>query len=310
MTTAMHQAAEMKSEDDAFRRLVRQLDSAATLLLARPLTGGVSASVTVVVFSRGNGQHDRVIVRRHGEVDRGRNPNVARDEFTLLRHLYEAGLPVPRPLLVTEAGDPFPVPALVISYMEGATEFAPTDQDGYLATAATTLARIHRVALSPDLAFLPRMTLAPGARPADLDMSMSEGRIRDALEAAGNVAQSRVNPDVLLHGDYWPGNLLWHEGELAAVIDWEDAHTGDPLADLGNSRLEFLWAFGPGAMATFTRVYLAHAGIDTSHLPYWDLLAALRPCGKLATWGLAPDDERRMREQHAWFVDQALAALA
>jgi hypothetical protein len=63
-------------------------------------------------------------------------------------------------------------------------------------------------------------------------------------------------------------------------------------------------------MAGFTGAYLAWANLNSGNLPYWDLRAALRPCGKLATWGLAPDDEQRMRDQHAWFVDQALAALA
>ncbi len=308
MTDDADEVTEPDSEEASFRRLVRLLDPAATLLQTWPLTGGVSATVTVVELARANGERERVIVRRHGEADLGRNPHVARDEFALLHHVHGAGLPVPRPLLASDAGDPFPAPALVIAFVEGATEFAPANQQGYLTTAATTLARIHRLAASPELAFLPRLVLAPGRRPAQLDVAMGEGRIRDALASAANRPQA--NPNVLLHGDYWPGNLLWRDGELAAVIDWEDAHTGDPLADLGNSRLEFLWAFGPEAMAAFTSAYLAQAKIDTSNLPAWDLWAALRPCGKLGTWGLEPDDERRMRDQHAWFVDQALAALA
>jgi aminoglycoside phosphotransferase (APT) family kinase protein len=118
-----------------------------------------------------------------------------------------------------------------------------------------------------------------------------------------------VNASVLLHGDFWPGNLLWRDGALAAVIDWEDAQVGDPLADLGNSRLEFLWALGHEAMTGLTNRYLALTAIDTGALPYWDLVAALRPCGKLADWGLEPATEQRMRQRHAWFVDQAFKGL-
>ena len=62
----------------------------------------------------------------------------------------------------------------------------------------------------------------------------------------------RRNPAVLLHGDFWPGDVLWQAGRLTAVLDWEDAQVGDPLADVGNTRLEFLWAFGREAMQQFT----------------------------------------------------------
>jgi aminoglycoside phosphotransferase (APT) family kinase protein len=48
----------------------------------------------------------------------------------------------------------------------------------------------------------------------------------------------------LVHGDFRHGNLMVHaERGLAAVLDWELAHLGDPMEDLGwicvNS-----WRFG------------------------------------------------------------------
>ncbi|NIS35883.1 MAG: phosphotransferase, partial [Actinobacteria bacterium] len=48
------------------------------------------------------------------------------------------------------------------------------------------------------------------------------------------------NPDALLHGDFWMGNVVWDGDEIAAVIDWEEACVGDPLADLAGARLDFL----------------------------------------------------------------------
>ncbi len=91
--------------------------------------------------------------------------------------------------------------------------------------------------------------------PATLDDSLAEGRIRAALEAAWPWPQQ--NTSALLHGDYWPGNILWRDGRLVGVIDWEDAALGDPLADLANSRLEIFWAFGGDVMHDFTRRYTA-----------------------------------------------------
>jgi aminoglycoside phosphotransferase (APT) family kinase protein len=35
------------------------------------------------------------------------------------------------------------------------------------------------------------------------------------------------------HGDYKPDNILHADGEILAVIDWERARIGDPMADLG-----------------------------------------------------------------------------
>ena len=107
-----------------------------------------------------------------------------------------------------------------------------------------------------------------------------------------------------------------------AVIDWEDAKLGDPLADLATSRLDILWIFGRDAMQEFTRHYqsIMHRSALTSdftNLPYWDLSAALRPASAIAEWaavyppwGRADITEKTMREGHKWFITQAFRALA
>jgi aminoglycoside phosphotransferase (APT) family kinase protein len=38
---------------------------------------------------------------------------------------------------------------------------------------------------------------------------------------------------VLVHGDYHYGSLLFREPAVVAVVDWDIAHLGDPLMDLG-----------------------------------------------------------------------------
>ncbi len=144
-------------------------------------------------------------------------------------------------------------------------------------------------------------------RPDRLDDSLSEGQVREHLEA--HLPCWQVNAPVLLHGDYWPGNTLWRNGYIAAVIDWEDAAIGDPLQDVANCRMELLWAFDATCMGTFTRTYLEMTSIDASSLPVWDLYAALGPASKLSGWGLDADTERRMRLLHADFVAQAIAQL-
>ena len=40
-------------------------------------------------------------------------------------------------------------------------------------------------------------------------------------------------PPTPVHGDPKHGNCLWEQGRLVALLDWEMAHVGDPLTDLG-----------------------------------------------------------------------------
>jgi len=37
--------------------------------------------------------------------------------------------------------------------------------------------------------------------------------------------------EIVLHGDFGPYNLIWRDGALAGVIDWDMAHPGPPIED-------------------------------------------------------------------------------
>lgn len=82
-------------------------------------------------------------------------------------------------------------------------------------------------------------------------------------------------PGVLLHGDYWPGNLLWRGEQIVALVDWEDAAIGDPFSDLACARVELLCTVGEEVMERFTEQYLRLAGPfaerDTADLVAWDV---------------------------------------
>lgn len=302
-----HGCVKVNERRAQFEQLARRIDPAGRLLYVRNLDGGVSAEVTVFEIERSDGTTTRLLARRHGDRDLARNPDLARDEFRLLKILHARGLATPKPYLVDASCTIFSTPVLVIEFVDGETDFNPGDLHDALFQMATQLAKIHAVPDSPDLAFLPRSGKGVGDPPEVLDESMNEGRIREALESAWPESQS--NDSVLLHGDFWPGNILWRDGRLVAVIDWEDACVGDPLVDLGNTRLETLWAFGLDAMRELTDLYRSMTAIDLTNLAYWDLIAALRPCGQLAGWGLDAAAETRMKKQHAAFVDEALARM-
>lgn len=297
---------------DTFVPLVRRIDPAATLRRAWRLTGGISAQVTALELDAADGTCRKLVVRQHGPADRAANANIATDEFRLLALLHTAGIAAPAPVYVDAAGDALGSPCVVIDFVEGAPDFAPTDAIDLVTQYAEHLARIHAISGgAADVAFLPdraaRIAERLRNRPDTLDDSLEEGRIRDALDRVWPLTPR--NPYVLLHGDYWPGNVLCLDGRIMAVIDWEDAARGDPLADLGSSRLEIFWAYGDDAMQAYTAHYLALTGADTAQLPYWDLVAALRPAGELSAWSTNAATDRRRRERHAIFRAQAFAAI-
>lgn len=292
--------------------LAAALEPGCRLARAWPLAGGVSAQVTALELVRADGQPQRLVLRQYGAADLARDPQIAEHEFRLLQTLRAASLAVPAALARDQGDGLLPGPWIAIEFVEGAAELAPAERDAAIAQLAEALAGLHR--LDPaglGVGFLPRLAGQVAAAlahpPASPDETLGERQIRAALARDWPPAQpGRV---ALLHGDYWPGNLLWRDGRLAAIIDWEDAALGDPLADLANCQLELLWAWGPAAMRQLTDCYQAVAAPNLATLPLWQLWAALRPCGKLAGWGLAPEDELRMRERHGWFVAQALSAL-
>jgi len=300
-------------ENKKFAQVVHRIDPQSKLLRTRELKGGISAQVTALEIERPDGQTKKMIVRQHGEVDLKHNPRIAADEFKLLHLLQSYGLATPTPYYLDQSGEIFSTPYIVIEYIEGKSEFALSNIPDLILQFATQLSRIHAVDCSKlDVSFLPtaekRYTEMLRKRPTHLDESIDERRIRDILQAAWPFPQR--NTSVLLHGDFWPGNILWQDGQLVGVIDWEDAQLGDPLADVANSRLEILWAFGLDAMQSFTQQYQSMTAIDFTNLPYWDLCAALRPASKFAEWAADDLTKKTMQEGHLWFITQAFEKLS
>jgi aminoglycoside phosphotransferase (APT) family kinase protein len=306
-------AVTSRRDEADFLRLVDAIRPGARIASLAPLRGGVSALITAVEIVNLDGARERVVVRQHGERDRARNDDVALNEHRLLQVLAEAGYPAPVPVFVDPDGAFFPAPVIVVGYIDGATDLTLDRFPDGIQQMADALARLHAINL-PDsrMAFLPavRDTLhgrlfETTGRP---ETSPHERRVRDAMIAAWPSIAG--GPSVLLHGDFWPGNLLWNNGRLAGVIDWEDATRGDPLFDLAAARLELYWARDGDAVDELTERYLAQAGLDEpADLPFWDLSAALDPILNLHTWGHVPETEAMMRRKLVGFVDDAIARI-
>ena len=91
----------------------------------------------------------------------------------------------------------------------------------------------------------------------------------------------------VVHGDYRSGNFLFDgEGEIRAILDWEMAHLGDPLEDLGWA-LDPLWAHhdpshpaGTLAREDAIAVWEEASGLkaDCAALAWWEIFASLKGC--------------------------------
>jgi aminoglycoside phosphotransferase (APT) family kinase protein len=89
----------------------------------------------------------------------------------------------------------------------------------------------------------------------------------------------------LVHGDFRNGNLIFDETGVVAVLDWELAHIGDPMADLGWICTN-CWRFGAvdkpvggfGQREDLWAGYEAAGGdkVDRTHALFWELFGSLR----------------------------------
>jgi aminoglycoside phosphotransferase (APT) family kinase protein len=304
-------------------RLIQEIAPGAVLVRTWSLKGGISAEMTAFEIELPDSQVKRMILRRPGTETLKREPTAAIDEFRLLQMTRSLGLPTQTPYLLDSMGRFFSTPCLVVEYIEGETEFALQSSTTFISQMAIHLARIHQVdSAALDLGFLsrPGNTFAIPTRKCttDTDNSLNEAHIREVLEPVWPLTPK--NASSLLHGDYWPGNILWRNGEIVAVIDWEAAKVGDPLSDLAITRLDILTMFGIDAMTDFTDHYKSIMAIDYIHLPYWDLWAALRllrmSTGNFAEWaaffppfGRSDITEQTLKAHFRTFIKQAFEAI-
>ena len=164
-------------------------------------------------------------------------------EAEVLRALHPLGVPVPRVWAADNGRN-----ALLVDRMPGRGWFQmPRDLDEARAIARDFvghLARWHRTpARELDLpGFAPIRTIADHQRlqVADIRTAFETQDRAEPIDALAwlmlDILENRM-PDhdgepVLLQGDTGPGNILYADGRVTAVIDWELAHVGDPMDDI------------------------------------------------------------------------------
>jgi hypothetical protein len=81
-------------------------------------------------------------------------------------------------------------------------------------------------------------------------------------------------PVVLVQGDTGPGNFLYRDGRVTAVVDWELSHWGDPMDDIAWLSLRTVqdtFTHLPDRLAEYTQ--LSGHPVDTDRVWYFRLFA-------------------------------------
>jgi aminoglycoside phosphotransferase (APT) family kinase protein len=188
-----------------------------------------------------------------GKTDREQSVAIDRaTEFRVLQAAHRAGVRAPEPLFELSAEDGMGE-AYVMRRIGGTAIARKLLRDPPYGAARTRIARQLGEIAAAIHATLPA-TLPPLKRREAADHIAGLRRSLDLLgqpqpvfELALTWLHRRKPPPlatpVLVHGDYRTGNYLADESGVTAILDWELAHLGDPLEDLGWLCVKS-WRFG------------------------------------------------------------------
>jgi aminoglycoside phosphotransferase (APT) family kinase protein len=278
---------------ESIRSLIAEVDTDPGEISLSAIPGGASRETwSIAPAEEPGGEPDppRWVLRRDPESSVSLVP--IEKERTLISLAFKAGVPVPEPLAYEPAGGRLVTAAMLMRFVDG-TSVAPRilrkpeyerARESLPTQLATALAAIHSLTALDVGDSLP----PAGANPALDQISEWERQLDEIGEPLPAVelglrwlranAPEPAGPR-LVHGDFRLGNFIVAETGLAAVIDWELSHLGDPGEDIGWLCIRS-WRFGNddlpvagvGQLDDFIATYEAAGGspIDRDRVRYWE----------------------------------------
>lgn len=218
----------------------------------RRLSGGASRETWAFGISETKASHHRLrgMILQRERPGGIRSPAGMSSEAVLLRAAGRAGVPVPEVVATDDGGDELGAPFVITRAVPGETIPRKLLRDPALAEVRSRLAHdcgrilaeIHSVPVDAVAAVL--------TEPDQID------QFRDLLDVLGEPHPAfelgfrwldrhrpETTPRALVHGDFRNGNLIVGPDGVRAVLDWELAHLGDPVEDLGWFCVR-AWRFG------------------------------------------------------------------
>jgi aminoglycoside phosphotransferase (APT) family kinase protein len=254
------------------------------------LPGGASRETWSFTMRRRDGSTRRLVVRRDPP---GAPTSGLHREAALLRAAARCGVPV-APVVASggiEAG--LDAAFVVTEFVEGETiprrilrepRYARA-REVLAAQCGQALAAVHRIP-PEEVGGLPGGDPLEGLRVLLDRLAQPHPAFELGFRWLGESRPPRVAA-VVVHGDFRNGNLIVGPEGVRAVLDWELAHLGDPLEDLGWLCVK-AWRFGAalpvggfGTVEQLVDAYEAAGGgqVDAAALRWWQVLGTLR-------WGI------------------------
>jgi aminoglycoside phosphotransferase (APT) family kinase protein len=184
-------------------------------------------------------------------------------EYRVISGLYEAGFTVPRTYGFCEDETVIGTPFYVMSMEEGRIfwdgklpQFDPDTRRAVYVEVIETLARLHRY--DPVTIHLGDFGRAGNYCARQIDRWIkqyraSETRHIEAMESLVGWLPRTIPEQTatsIVHGDYRLNNMIFHADrpQVRAVLDWELATLGDPLADFTNLLISWVVPYDGRAM--------------------------------------------------------------
>ena len=239
-----------------------------------------------VTIERPGGETFRAYVRadRGGDFGFVTEYTVQR-EAKILKLLRAEGIPVPEVLACTTRPS-----AMIQGFVEGASDFiqieSAAERDRLTRQFAQIMARWHAIPVEKFTA-AGLQTPAPGVNFLVKDLEVWERGhfplLKEPVPLATfaclwlrrNVPEAPART-VLLQGDAGPGQFIFRDGRIQAVVDWEFATFGDPMRDLAHIRTRDLW-YPTGNLPKWFEYYSEYAGVplDLEKIRYYSVIAML-----------------------------------
>ncbi|WP_420605506.1 phosphotransferase family protein [Novosphingopyxis sp.] len=274
--------------------LVARIEPRAELISARILSGGTSQDSWLIETRLGKRPHDFVLRRAPGGDGEKRDDAIGLDaEAEVIRAAGKNGVPVPGIVTRLRPEDGLGT-GFVMNRVLGETVARKIFRAEDLAAIRPRLAHLCGEALARisqvPLDAIPSLETWDAARRlADARaLHARQGLTRPAIDYTLNWLEERLPADQprprLVHGDFRNGNLMINADGVGAVLDWEIAHFGSPIEDLGWFCVPS-WRFGRlddvaggfGPVEDLLAGYEAGGGppVDRIELHFWTVLGTL-----------------------------------